>query len=257
MCPGSGEVDVTVGNLSDEAIAEIRRRVIHWGPSYYREFLWRRPGLPIWQGLLAEFLLLRTRAVQVEPVFQRLVDEYPDPASLGRASDADLRQLVSSLGLRWRGELFVRLAREIARREGQLPLDQRELMELPGVGDYVAAATLAFHGGRRAVIVDSNVVRLLCRITGISFDGETRRRRWLRELADRCTPCDEYRAYGYAVLDHSMRVCRPRNPLCHECPVRDLCVAGSGNERLEDETHSRDGGVEVARGDGPEWRVDT
>jgi len=231
MCPGSAEVDVTVGNLSDETVAEIRRRVIDWGRAHYREFPWRRPGLPLWQGLVAEFLLLRTRAAQVEPVFQRFVDEYPTPASLGHASDAELRRRVSSLGLRWRGELFVRLAREIVRREGQLPADRRELMELPGVGDYTAAATLALHGGRRAVIIDSNIVRLLCRLTGVSFDGETRRRRWLRELADRCTPDDEYRAYGYAVLDHSMTVCRPRNPLCLECPLRDFCVTGSRSER--------------------------
>lgn len=214
--------------FSEQVTVEIRERLMAWGRTHYQEFVWRRRDLPVWQALVAEFLLLRTRAAQVEPVFGALQKRYPNPRAFGDAPDEELVDLVASLGLRWRGRLLVRLAREIGHRDGRIPLDPNELRRLPGVGDYVAAATLALHGGRRAVLVDSNIVRLLCRLVGSPFDGETRRRRWLREFADRLTPEAGYREYGYAILDHSMSVCRPRNPLCPECPLRDLCASASG-----------------------------
>ena len=94
------------------------------------------------------------------------------------------------------------------------------------MGDYAAAATAAFHGGTRAAIVDANIVRLLCRLRGHEYDGETRRKRWLLELADRLTPSVEFRDYGFAVLDLSMTVCRPRRPLCAECPLITWCATG-------------------------------
>ena len=101
-----------------------------------------------------------------------------------------------------------------------------ETGQLPGVGGYVAAATAALHGGNRAAIVDSNIVRLLCRLTGNTYGGETRRKRWLLDLADQLTPEVEFRAYGYAAIDLSMTVCRPRQPSCPDCPLVDLCVTG-------------------------------
>ena len=181
---------------------------------------------PLMAGLIAEFLLVRTRADQVAPAFQSLQRRYPDPRSLGEAPEERLNEMIASLGLRWRSPLFVQLARAIADCHGDIPATVDELKELPGVGAYVAAATAALHGGKRASIVDSNTVRLLCRLTGQKYDGETRRKRWLLDLADRLTPEVEFRAYGYAALDLSMTVCRPRRPLCPSCPLVDLCVTG-------------------------------
>lgn len=186
----------------------------------------RAPGLPIWQGLVAEFLLLRTRVGQAARVFESIQREYPDARSFGDAPEDRLGETIAALGLRWRWPLFVQLARAIGDCEGNVPATVDELKQLPGVGDYVAAATAAFHGGNRAAIVDANIVRLLCRLMGEECDGETRRKRWLRDLADRLTPETEFRAYGYAALDLSMTVCRPRRPQCVHCPLVALCVTG-------------------------------
>jgi A/G-specific adenine glycosylase len=211
--------------LSKDAVLEIRERLLNWGHDNYREFPWRQRDIPRWQALLAEFLLLRTRATQVVPVFIRMRAEYPTAASLGSASGEQLLDLVAPLGLRWRGELFLKLASELLQSDGCIPLDEGQLRELPGVGEYVAAATLSLHAGRRAVLIDSNIVRLISRLVGAPFDGDTRRKRWMRELADRLTPETDFREYGYAILDHSMSVCRPRNPLCGRCPLSDLCAS--------------------------------
>lgn len=212
----------------DEWVAKIRDTVLSWGAEHSQSYPWRAPGLPVWQGLVAEFLLLRTRAGQAAPVFEEIQRQYPEARSFGDATEDRLNEMIASLGLRWRQPLFVRLARAIADCGGDVPTTVEGLKELPGVGDYVAAATAAFHGGTRAAIVDANIVRLLCRLTGEQQDGETRRKRWLLDLADRLTPEVEFRDYGYAALDLSMTVCRPRRPLCSHCPLAALCVTGQG-----------------------------
>ena len=211
---------------SDEWVAEVRDAVLDWGATHSQYYPWRAPGLPVWQGLIAEFLLLRTRADQAASVFESIQRHYPDARSLGDAPEDRLSEMIASLGLRWRRPLFVQLARAIADRDGSIPTTVDELRELPGVGPYVAAATAALYAGNRAAIVDANIVRLLCRLTGQEYDGETRRKRWLLDLADRLTPEVEFRAYGYAALDLSMKVCRPRQPSCADCPLVDLCVTG-------------------------------
>ena len=171
-------------------------------------------------------MLQRTRADQVAPTFQRFREQYPSPAALARASAGELTDLMGPLGLRWRGRLLHQLAHEIARLDGELPLDQTALEALPGVGPYAAAATLSLHANRRAVLIDSNIVRVLCRLVGAEYDGETRRKRWLRELAEAMTPPRAHRDYNYAVLDLAAVVCRPRAPKCDECPILTWCTTG-------------------------------
>ncbi len=211
---------------TDEWVGAVRGELLRWGTAHSQSYPWRDDGLPLWQALVAEFLLLRTRADQVAPVFEKIRRCYPSAHSFGDASEEHLSETISSLGLRWRLPLFVRLARTIGECDGDIPSTTNELMKFPGVGTYVAAATAALHGGTRASIVDSNIVRLLCRLTGQEYDGETRRKRWLVDLADRLTPDVEFRAYGYAALDLSMMICRPRQPLCADCPLAELCVSG-------------------------------
>ena len=171
-------------------------------------------------------MLQRTRADQVVPTFNRFRDRYPSPAALALASEEEFAGLVAPLGLRWRGRLLQQLAEEIVRLDGALPLDQTALEALPGVGPYAAAATLSLHANRRAVPIDSNIVRVLCRLVGATYDGETRRKRWLRELADALTPPRAHRDYNYAVLDLAALVCLPRNPKCDECPMLRWCATG-------------------------------
>ena len=210
----------------DEWVANVRDAMLKWGADHSQRFPWRAPNLPLWQGLIAEFLLLRTRAGQAARVFKSIQRQYPDAHSLRDVPEERLNALIAPLGLRWRRPLFIQLVRAIADCDGHVPTTIDELQELPGVGAYVAAATTALHGGGRAAITDANIVRLLCRLLGEEYDGETRRKRWLLDLAERLTPDVEFRAYGYAALDLSMMVCRPRRPLCTSCPLVGLCATG-------------------------------
>lgn len=209
-------------NVAVSMPASFTQKVQRTGREHWRSFPWRNK-LPFWQGLVTEFLLQRTRAQQVAPVFKAFRRRYPNAKAFAAAPEEEIRQLAEPLGLRWRGALLYRLAQEIGARNGRLPRDYQELQRLPGVGPYAAAAALSLHGNTRAVIIDSNIVRLLCRVKGVPYDGETRRKRWLREFAESLTPEKGFREYNYALLDLAMEVCRPRNPACEECPVNSMC----------------------------------
>lgn len=150
-------------------------------------------------------------------MYREFARRYPDPEFLVRESPAALKDLIGPLGLHWRAPLLFRMAQNVANVGG--PPDRLEaLVELPGVGPYAAAAYLSFHRGVRAVIIDSNVVRWLGRVFGFATDAETRRKRWLFELADSLTPKRAFRAYNFALLDLSMTICKTR-PSCEICPL--------------------------------------
>jgi A/G-specific adenine glycosylase len=208
---------------------EIARRLIKWGRANYVAFPWRRAGRTF-HALIAEVLLQRTRAEQVVPVYQQLCVSYPSASSLSNAPPSEIRTLLSPLGLHWRIPLIQRLAAQL-RDLSSVPLNRAALCELPGVGDYASAAFLSLHCGRRASIVDSNVVRLYGRLFGFTVDGETRRKKWFRELAAEMMPARHHRDYNYALLDFTRAICRPK-PLCESCPLIDLCVFGSSNVGL-------------------------
>jgi A/G-specific adenine glycosylase len=116
----------------------------------------------------------------------------------------------------------------VADRGGEPPDDPTELQQLPGVGPYAAAAWLSLHRGKRALLVDNNVARWLARLECKAYDGETRRKRWVSELADDLTPKRSFRDFNYAVLDFTMTICVPGRPKCEICPLVGDCCYGRG-----------------------------
>ena len=68
---------------TDEWIADVRDAMLKWGAAHSQSYPWRAPNLPVWQGLIAEFLLLRTRADQAASVFENIQRQLPDARLLG------------------------------------------------------------------------------------------------------------------------------------------------------------------------------
>lgn len=206
-------------------LRELRRRLRKWGRQNFQPFPWRSPPTPF-LGLVSEVLLQRTRARNVVPVYEEFVRRYPTAEALKKARIEEVEEVIRPLGLLWRASLLKDMAEKIAARS-TIPSTLEGLMELPGVGPYVAAAFLSFHGKGRGVLVDSNVVRWLARLTGMPHGPETRRKRWLLDLADRVTPHAGVKEFNFAILDFTMTVCAPRKPRCGECPLGSrFCLYG-------------------------------
>src|SRR5262245_48567175 len=170
-----------------DSIRKIRRIILTWGAKHYRSFPWRDPAQN-WHALLAEVLLQRTRAKSVVSVYEQFIFSFSTTSKLGRAPLRKIEKILYPLGLRWRARLITKLGQALDAQNGNPPNSLPELITLPGVGPCAAAAYLGFHTNSRAVIIDANVVRFLCRLVGYEYDGETRRKAWLLDFADRMTP---------------------------------------------------------------------
>ena len=211
-------------------LTRTRRRVREWGSRNFKNYPWRFEKDP-WLSFVAEFLLQRTRASQVEPVYRALKARCPTAHSLATLPAEGIRDLTRPLGLHRRGPLLSTIARELAGRGGAPPDSMDGLCQLSGVGIYTAAAWLSLHRGKRAVILDANVCRWLSRMTRRPYNRDPRHVRWIQELADDLTPLRVFRDYNYAVLDFTMNVCTPRKPKCMQCPLfRDCKYASDGGD---------------------------
>ena len=208
--------DVTP-SFSTTSVRSLRKSLLRWGGENFPPYAWRSAASH-WHGLIAEILLQRTKVASVIGVYARFTAAYPAPADLARASVDEIGAIIYPLGLKWRAPLLKQLGERLAERGGSVPETLPELLALPAVGPYAAAAYLSFHLNRRAVLIDANVVRWLCRMVDRPMHGETRREKWLIELADSLTPQRHAKAYNYAILDFSMQICAAR-PKCEECPV--------------------------------------
>jgi A/G-specific adenine glycosylase len=214
-------------SISSTVARVVRSRLVKWGRVNYQPYPWRQPKLK-WHGLIAEVLLQRTRAPSVVPVYKEFVRHFPNLQVLANAPVEEVFRVVRPLGLAWRAPIIKQLGIELSRRR-RIPTSEDDLQRLPGIGPYASAAWLSFHAGKRACIVDSNIVRFLCRLTGNRYDGETRRKQWTGDLANMLTPMKNVRSYNFAILDFTMTICTPLQPRCEQCPVgKDICVFGRG-----------------------------
>ena len=203
----------------------ITKTLLGWGNKNFKNFPWRNTRNK-WHALIAELLLQRTRVKSVVPVYEKLIKKYPKPADIANAPLEEIEEIVYSLGLPARANTLKRLAADVMHFDGQIPSDIDKIKKFPGIGSYIAAAWLSFHAGKKAVIIDANVVRWICRLVDRHCDGETRRKKWLIHLATSLTPSRKVKAYNYAVLDFTMEICA-KKPLCKYCPIgAKLCAYG-------------------------------
>jgi len=208
-------------------LVRFRASLLAWGRENFRAFPWRETTDP-YRILMAEVMLHRTQAVQVAPVYERFVERYPDVAAASAASLQDLHDVLYSLGLRWRIDLIHEMVRRVvAVHGGEIPESKQELLDLPGVSDYVASAVRCFASNLPEALVDTNTVRVAGRLFGLEIKDSSRRNRRFRDIIERLVDPDEPRAYNYALLDLADRICtKKRPPASAICPVLEWCRHG-------------------------------
>jgi len=201
-----------------DSLKEIQASLIQWGKENYRTFPWRNTE-NLFHALIAEVMLQRTRAEQVEAIYRSFVELMPSLES--EFSEEKLREILKPLGLNWRIEKIIELIK-VLKIKKEVPSSYDELVALPGVGDYAASAFLSFHQNKRKPLIDSNAVRLWSRVFGLKAGPGSRRNREFRTIIDRVTPSSEFKEFNYAVLDLSRMICTSK-PLCSLCPIGNYC----------------------------------
>jgi len=201
----------------------LRQQLEKWFSVHHRNYVWRETSDP-YKILVAEILLRRTWARQVEAVYEKFIGLYPDIPALARASPAQLRGLLWSLGLHNKADELLSIARELLdKHDGEVPRSRTELNNLPGVGDYVAGAVLSMAFNKPEWIVDTNVVRVFRRFFGLDLPPEARRSKPIIQLASIYAQTEQSGRANLALLDHAALVCQPRTPKCGECSLAERC----------------------------------
>ena len=203
------------------------KRIMSWYGQHARDLAWSRPEVTPWAIMVSEFMLQQTPVERVRGPWQAWLEHWPTPVSLAVAPPGEAVRAWGRLGYPRRALRLHRAAQMIMRDfDGKVPEDQESLLRLPGVGSYTAAAIGSFAYGRREIVLDTNVRRLLSRLAwGVAYPSATSTRQE-RALAEELAPRNPRRAAGWAIasMELGALVCRARNPVCDTCPVATLCA---------------------------------
>lgn len=196
----------------------MQRRVLQWGETHRRDLPWRRVRDP-WSILVAEAMLQQTQVDRVIPKWIEFLARWPEPAV---AAAAGLPELLAT----WQGLGYPRRVRNlrtaaqicVSDHDGSLPTSLTGLLALPGVGPYTARAILVFAFEEDEAVVDTNIARVLARVSGEPIGAAAAQR-----AADELVPAGRGWEWNQTLMDVGALLCRP-TPRCESCPIAPSCA---------------------------------
>lgn len=197
------------------------QRVMPWKGIANPYFIW-----------LSEIILQQTRVEQGLPYYEKFINCYPTVDSLAQAADEEVFKLWEGLGYYSRCRNLLKTARIISNdHDGIFPDTYEDLLSLPGIGPYTAAAIASFAFNLPNAVLDGNVFRVLARYFGINtaIDSSIGKKLFgekANELIDVKSPS----AYNQAIMDFGATICKPNNPLCIQCVLKLNCIALKTNQ---------------------------
>ncbi len=216
-----------------DRMATIRERLLAWYAVEARDLPWRQTADPyaIW---VSEIMLQQTQVETARPYYARFLEYFPTVQDLASASVDDVLKAWEGLGYYRRAHNLHRAAQlVVAEHNGELPETVAELRTLPGIGPYTAGAIASIAFGLDEAVLDGNVIRVLTRLFRIDGNPvKAATRKLLLQNAKRLASCGKASAINQALMDLGARICLPRSPRCHECPVSPVCDAHHTGEEV-------------------------
>jgi len=174
---------------------------------------------------LSEIMLQQTTVTAAGPYFLRFLERFPDVGALAAAPLDDVLRLWAGLGYYSRARNLHACAQAVmARHGGRFPASEAELLALPGVGPYTAAAIAAIAFDLPAAVVDGNVERVVTRLFALETPLPAAKPE-IRRLTGLLAPATRPGDFAQAMMDLGAAICTPRRPACALCPWREPCAA--------------------------------
>ncbi len=207
---------------------QFAKKLIEWYRQHQRPLPWRETKDPyhIW---LSEIILQQTRVQQGLPYYEKFIGEFPTVHDLARAPEQKVLRLWQGLGYYTRARNLHACARKVAHEfGGSFPLVYADLLTLPGIGDYTAAAIASIAGNEPVAVVDGNVFRVLSRVFGIDTPiNSTEGKKAFTKLANQLIPESNPDDFNQGMMEFGALHCTPRNPSCSTCIFNKECIARS------------------------------
>ncbi|MGI9475820.1 MAG: A/G-specific adenine glycosylase [Hyphomicrobiaceae bacterium] len=210
------------------ADTDVPRDLLAWYDRERRDLPWRyAPGEPAdpYRVWLSEIMLQQTTVKTVIPYFEKFTEAWPTVHDLADADEEAVLQAWAGLGYYSRARNLHACARQVVEEfDGQFPRREADLLSLPGIGPYTAAAIASIAHGERATPVDGNIERVVARLFAVR-DPLPDAKRQLRDLAVTLTPEQRAGDFAQAMMDLGATLCTPKRPSCLVCPLQDDCEA--------------------------------
>lgn len=219
-------------NILDSAL--LRSSLQQWYLRHYRQLPWRETRNPyhIW---LSEIILQQTRVEQGLPYYERFTESFPQVADLANAPVDKVLKLWEGLGYYSRARNLHHAAQSIVEDfDGEFPSNYDDIRSLKGIGDYTAAAIASFAFDLAHAVVDGNVLRVLSRLHADARPINTSAgKKQFQAYADEFLDIQDPATHNQAMMELGATVCKPRDPLCEVCPLREACLAKAKNQVLD------------------------
>lgn len=205
--------------------SHVHDQILTWYDANARVLPWRTPDAGAWAVMVSEFMLQQTPVARVLPVYEIWLDRWPTPKDLAAEPPGEAVRAWGRLGYPRRALRLHAAAKAITENHGgEVPSDHADLLALPGVGAYTAAAIASFAFGQRHAVVDTNVRRVFARALGgdaqpsISPTAADLRR------AEQALPIENAAKWAVATMELGALICTARTPKCDQCPIVERCA---------------------------------
>jgi A/G-specific adenine glycosylase len=202
--------------------------LLGWYDRHRRTLPWRAENgakpdpYRVW---LSEIMLQQTTVKAVGPYYTRFVQRWPSIADLAAERLEEVLKLWAGLGYYARARNLHACARAVVQDHGgRFPQTEADLLTLPGIGAYTAAAIAAIAFDRKATPVDGNIERVIARVFAVE-EPLPASKPTIRALAASLTPDDRAGDFAQAMMDLGATICTPKKPACSLCPWREPCLA--------------------------------
>ncbi|MBS1559477.1 MAG: A/G-specific adenine glycosylase [Bacteroidetes bacterium] len=208
--------------------------LLAWYHENARPLPWRQTNNPykIW---ISEVILQQTRVAQGLPYYKKFVKKFPTVYDLAKATEQEVLHLWQGLGYYTRARNLHRCAQEVVEKyQGRFPVTFKELIKLPGIGSYTAAAIASLAFREVVAVVDGNVFRVLARFFGIDKDIASHEgKEYFFWLANKLISPTEPDIFNQALMEFGALHCLPQNPKCNACVFSSSCVAYQKSTQAE------------------------
>lgn len=214
---------MTTAPLPTADLSRLHADLLAWFDTAARDLPWRRSATP-WAVMVSEFMLQQTPVSRVLPVYEAWVERWPTPAALAADSPGEAVRAWGRLGYPRRAlRLHAAATAIVERHDGMVPDSLDDLLALPGIGAYTAAAVSSFAFAGHEAVLDTNVRRVLTRVVeGRQFPAAAVTSAE-RKLATELLPVRDAHRWAAATMELGALICTARSPRCGECPIVDRC----------------------------------